>query len=175
MNFNDSVLKSYLFLFNFQSRLVIQQEQNHRHQTQSAITPTEVPQRIINKPKDLTSSLLDSNLSQLKLTHNSSNNNTWFNNNSTNNNFSTATGSSAKSPSNQWGESNNTNKNNWGAFDDLVPSTNKAAKVPLNQMTNRNTNPPAPLLMHSTNNNTYNKSIKGNNNLSADDIMEFLK
>lgn len=168
---------SDLILSFFCSRLVLQQEQNHRHQTQSAITPTEVPQRIINKPKDLTSSLLDSNLSQLKLTHNNSNNNTWFNNNSTNNNFTTshsATGSLAKSPSNQWGESNNSSKNNWGAFDDLVPST-KAAKVPLNQMTNRSSNQPAPLLMHSTNNNTYNKSIKGNNNLSADDIMEFLK
>lgn len=123
----------------------------------------------------MTSSLLDSNLSQLKLTHNSnSNNNTWFNN-SSNNNFTTshsATGSIAKSTSNQWGESN---KNNWGAFDDLVPSSNKTTKVPLNQMTNRSTNQPTPLLMHSTNNNTYNKSIKGNNNLSADDIMEFLK
>lgn len=158
-------------------RMVQQQEQNQRLQTQSAITPKPAPLKIINKPKDLTTSLMDNNLSQLKLAHSTStNNNTWFN---TTTNTSVASFGNFQSPvtspvSNL--QLNSTKKNDdWGAFDDLLPGAKKG-KIPLNQM-KQSSSQPTGFVQSSGSNNSFGgiSNRKNNNELSADDIMEFLK
>lgn len=145
-------------------RMVQQQELNQRLQTQGAITPKAAALKISNKPKDLTSSLLENNLSQLKLTHSTSNNNnTWFNtsNSSWGNNNTVTTPSQKKN-------------DDWGAFDDLMPnSSSSKKKTPLNQMKN-STSQPTNLMQHA-NSSTSMTNRKKTNDLSADDIMEFLK
>lgn len=159
-------------------RLTQQQEQNQRLQSQPSITPKQAPLKITNKPKDLTSSLVENNLSQLKLTHASNTSNSWFSSASNtfasttqNNNFQ----SPITSPSGggQWNAATSNKKNDdWAAFDDLLP--NKKNKVPLNQM--KSSNSASGLLMHTSNNNNFGGlSNRKNAELSADDIMEFLK
>lgn len=159
--------KLFLNIKNFIAfRLAQQQEQNRRLNSQPAIVPKAAPLKITSPPKDLTSSLLDSNLKQLKLTHNTSNNNTWFNNNS------------ASGAGSNWNSQTTTsrvgnNNNDWGAFDSIQPIS-RAAKIPLNQMSNSNSQS---LLMHTNATGSFssaNKS-KSSNVLSSDDIMEFLK
>lgn len=163
-------------------RLTQQQEQNQRLQSQAAIAPKQAALKINNKPKDLTSSLVDNNLSQLKLAHsNSTNNNTWLG--STSNNWN----ASAASPVSSFGNfqspptasaSNQkplvSKKNDdWGAFDDLLPS--KKEKVPLNQMRPSSSQPTGFVQSSGSNNSFKGVSNRKNNELSADDIMEFLK
>ncbi|KAG5671519.1 hypothetical protein PVAND_001713 [Polypedilum vanderplanki] len=152
-------------------RLTQQQELNQRLQSQASLTPQAAPARTVNKPKDITSSLMENQLSQLKLTHNTSNNNNWFSQstNSFNNNSIT----SPTSSSSQWTTISKKN-DDWGAFDDLLPnSTNKRGKVPLNQM-KTSASQPMNLMQHSNSGNSL-LSNRKKNELSADDIMEFLK
>ncbi|CRK88468.1 CLUMA_CG002209, isoform A [Clunio marinus] len=162
-------------------RLTQQQEQNQRLQSQQAITPKQAPLKIANKAKDLTSSLLDNNLNQLKLTHSTSaNNNSWFNttgnswNASTtqNNNFGSFQSPSASPASNPKESKKN---DDWGAFDDLLPNAKKE-KLPLNQMKS-SASQPTGFVQSSKSNNSFGgmSNRKNNNELSADDIMEFLK
>lgn len=158
-------------------RLTQQQEQNQRLQSQAAITPKPAALKITNKPKDLTSSLMDNQLSQLKLAHNaSSNNNTWFN--STSNSWNAQSSqtnlqSSVTSPSSNQRPIVSKKNDDWGAFDDLLP---KKGKVPLNQLKTSNSQPTG-FVQSSTSNNSFGgvSNRKNNNELSADDIMEFLK
>jgi SCY1-like protein 2 len=154
-------------------RLTQQQEMNQRLQSQPAIAPKQAPLKIANKPKDLTTSLLDNNLSQLKLAHgaSASNNNTWFN--STTNTWNqqqTQNSNFITSPT-----SSSTKKNDdWGAFDDLLPNAKKG-KVPLNQLKTSNSQPSGFVQTSGSNNSFGGVSNRKNNELSADDIMEFLK
>ena len=161
-------------------RLTQQQEQNQRLQAQPSITPKPAPLKITNKPKDLTSSLVDSQLSQLKLTHSkSTNNNTWLNSTSNNwnaqptqnNNYGNFQ-SVPSSTSNQRPASTK-KQDDWGAFDDLLPS--KKEKVPLNQMKSSSSQPSGFVQSSGSNNSFGGLSNRKNNDLSADDIMDFLK
>ena len=159
-------------------RLTQQQEQNQRLQTQASIVPKQAPLKIANKPKDLTNSLVDNNLSQMKMTHSkSTNNSSWLNSTSgtwnapsTQNSFQ----SPVTSPSSGSQRPLVSKKNDdWGAFDDLLPS--KKEKVPLNQMKGSSSQPTG-FVQSSGSNNTFGGiSNRKNNELSADDIMEFLK
>jgi SCY1-like protein 2 len=169
-------------------RLVQQQEQNQRLQSQPAIAPKQAPLKIANKPKDLTTSLLENNLSQLKLTHSSSasDNNNWFtsssnawnsgsNNNINNNNNNNHITSPTSSQWNNSSSGGSSKKND--DFGDLFSSSNISKKVPLNQMKNSNSQP-LNLMHHSTSNTGFGSMTnrnKNKNELSADDIMEFLK
>lgn len=149
-------------------RMVQQQELNQRLQTQGSIAPKPSAVKASTKSKDLTSSLLDNNLSQLKLSHSTSNNNNnWF------------------QPANSWtspapAQNNNsitspTQKKNddWGAFDDLIPnSSSSKKKLPLNQMRSSSSQP-LNLMQHSASSSMTNR--KKTNDLTADDIMDFLK
>lgn len=153
-------------------RLTQQQEQNQRLQTQAAISPKPVPLKIANKPKDLTSSLLDNNLKQLKLTHSTSTNSSWLN--SPNNAWSASQNSSFGSfqspPSNH--QSTSKKNDDWGAFDDLLPSS-KNKKVPLNQL-KQSSSQPTGFVQVSGSNTSFGGISNRKNELSADDIMEFL-
>lgn len=149
-------------------RLTQQQELNQRLNSQPSIAPKQAPLKITNKPKDLTTSLMDNQLNQLKLTHTMpNNNNTWFNPQSTNNNNNTM----PTSTSAQWNPASKKD-DDWGAFDDLLPNSNKK-KVAMNQMKMSSSQPIN--LMHLSNNSNNSVSNRKKNELSADDIMEFLK
>jgi SCY1-like protein 2 len=154
-------------------RLTQQQELNQRLQSQSSLTPQTAPSRATSRPKDLTSSLMDNQLSQLKLTHStsSSNNNNWFSpptsswsgggtSQNNNNSITSPTSSAAKK------------NDDWGAFDNLLP--NKKGKVPLNQMKS-SASQPLNLMQHGGGGGSGSISNRKKNELSADDIMEFLK
>ncbi|KAL7023868.1 hypothetical protein ACKWTF_012821 [Chironomus riparius] len=154
-------------------RVTQQQELNQRLQSQPSIAPKQAPLKILNKPKDLTTSLMDNQLNQLKLTHNApNNNNTWFapttntwNTSPQNNNNTMPTSASAQfNPASK-------KDDDWGAFDDLLPNSNKK-KVAMNQMKSSSSQPVN--LMHLSNSNNSMTNRK-KNELSADDIMEFLK
>lgn len=151
-------------------RMVQQQELNQRLQSQGSITPKAAPLKIGNKPKDLTSSLLENNLTQLKLTHSTSNNNNWFNtsNNNSNSSWSTpsANNNTVTTPSQKKNE-------DWGAFDDLLPNSSTKKKTPMNQM-KHSSSQPLNLMQHSSSSSSM-TNRKKTNDLSADDIMEFLK
>lgn len=157
-------------------RLTQQQELNQRLQSQTSLTPQAAPARTVNKPKDMTSSLMENQLSQLKLTHNTPNNNNWFSsstNSFNNNNNNSITSPTSSSSSSQWTTTSKKN-DDWGAFDDLLPnSNNKRGKVPLNQM-KTSASQPMNLMQHSNSGNSL-LSNRKKNELSADDIMEFLK
>lgn len=160
-------------------RLTQQQEQNQRLQSQAAITPKPAALKIANKPKDLTTSLMDNQLSQLKLVNTPSNNNTWFN--STSNSWnappqnSSSFGSAVTSPNSNQRPIVSKKNDDWGAFDDLLPNAKKG-KVPLNQLKTSNSQPTG-FVQSSNSNNSFGgvSNRKNNNELSADDIMEFLK
>lgn len=160
-------------------RLTQQQEQNQRLQTQQAITPKQAALKIANKPKDLTNSLVDSNLSQLKLTHSkSTNNNSWLSSSTTSQWQAAPTqnsfGSIQTPPSTQRTATPSSKKNDdWGAFDDLLPRAKE--KVPLNQMRSSSSQPTGFVQSSSSNNSFGGISNRKNNELSADDIMDFLK
>lgn len=147
-------------------RLTQQQEQNQRLQTQHPIAPKAAPLKVANKPKDLSNSLLDNNLNQLKLSHNTAPmNNNWF--------------GATSNPTSSWGNSStnqqkSSKKNDdWGAFDDLMP---KKEKVPMNLMKNSQSQPSGFVQSSGTNNSFGGlNNRKTANELSADDIMEFLK
>lgn len=162
-------------------RLTKQQEQNQRLQAQPSITPKPAPLKITNQPKDLTSSLVDSQLSQLKLAHSkSANNNNWFNSTTNtwtaqptqNNNYGNFQSSGTPLMSNQRPVSTK-KTDDWGAFDDLIPS--KKEKVPLNQMKSSSSQPSGLVQSSNANKSFAGLSNRKNNELSADDIMDFLK
>lgn len=166
-------------------RLTQQQEQNQRLQSQPAITPKPTALKITNKPKDLTSSLVDNQLSQLKLTHSkSTNNNSWLNSTTTTNTWNAQPAQNVSSfgnfqatatPANNINQRPVSTKKNddWGAFDNLIPS--KKEKVPLNQMKSSSSQPTGFVQSSNSNNSFGGISNRKNNELSADDIMEFLK
>lgn len=155
--------------FQDKQRLTQQQEQNQRLQTQQPIAPKVAPAKVVSKPKDLSSSLLDNNLNQLKLSHNTAPmNNNWFN-----------------APTNSWGSSSTSNQktsttttakknDDWGAFDDLMP---KKDKVPMMNLMKNSQSQPSGFVQSSGSNNAFGgiNNRKNANELSADDIMEFLK
>lgn len=157
-------------------RLTQQQEQNQRLNSQAAITPKPAALKITNKPKDLTTSLMDNQLSQLKLAHNTaSNNNTWFNTTNTqHSSFGSLQSTVSPPPASNQRPTVSKKNDDWGAFDDLLPS--KKEKVPLNQLKTSNSQPTG-FVQSSTSNNSFGgmSNRKNNNELSADDIMEFLK
>lgn len=157
-------------------RLTQQQELNQRLQTQPAIAPKQAALKISNKPKDLTTSLMDNQINQLKLTHNTANNNNnWFNPNTNSWNTSPQNNNTITSPTsnaNQWNAASKKN-DDWGAFDDLLPNNSKKNKVPLNQMKTSSSQPANLMQVSSSGNNSMTNRRK--NELSADDIMEFLK
>lgn len=155
--------------FQDKQRLTQQQEQNHRLQTQQPIAPKAAPMKVASKPKDLTSSLLDNNLNQLKLSHNTAPmNNNWFTP-ATNNSWgnSTATNNSSKPTAKK--------NDDWGTFDDFIP---KKEKVPMNLMKMSQSQPSGFVQSTNSNNSFTGLNNRKSNNpgeLSADDIMEFLK
>lgn len=161
-------------------RLTQQQEQNLRLQSQAAITPKPAALKINNKPKDLTTSLMDNNLSQLKLQHPAANNNTWFNsttntwNATTTQNSNFANLQSPTKPAANQRTTTSKKTDDWGAFDDILPGAKKG-KVPLNQMKASSSQPSGFVQSSSSNNSFGGISNRKNNELSADDIMEFLK
>lgn len=152
-----------------------QQEVSQRFPTSSVLQPASAgPMKILNKPKDLTSTLLESNLSQLKLTHSSDKSNI-LNNNPTfqpmsmqygnmNNNFSSFDNRMNSMPNSR--SSNTLNMNS------LLSSTERRTALP-------QSNSNSLLLQHSTNYSTSQSTSNKNNNkgidLSHDDILEFLK
>jgi SCY1-like protein 2 len=170
---NNNSMSSSMSLQDKQ-RVTQQQELNQRLQSQPSIAPKQAPLKILNKPKDLTTSLMDNQLNQLKLTHNaqSNNNNTWFapttntwNASPQNNNKTMPTSASAQfNPASK-------KDDDWDAFDDLLPNSNKK-KVAMNQMKSSNSQPVNLMHLSSSNNSMTNRK---KNELSADDIMEFLK
>lgn len=165
-------------------RMVRQQEQSQRLQNSAELVPkipamgsahTKVQ---ATKPKDLTSTLIDSNLNQIKSPQSQSGNNNWT---TSSNSSNWATGSSNSSWNGNFAgfpavtsptvppapTSSSNNGNNWSALDNLLPT--KPQKLPMNQMG-------APLLMaHSAVGNGNNSQAGGApNQLSQQDIMEFL-
>jgi hypothetical protein len=144
----------------------------------------------LNQPKDWTSSLIASNMSQLKTsasmpatatnwnsfgqTQQSSQpvGNSWVQSPPASSLTSPTSNWSQQpaimgAPTNQWQASNN---GNWGsAFDNLLPNKGQG-KVPMNQLTtSMSLNQPLMPAMSSTNNNSSSSTL-----LSADDIMNFL-
>lgn len=174
-NFTSMSTSSSTLSFQDKQRLTQQQELNQRLNTQPAVVPKQVPLKIANKPKDLTTSLMDNQLNQLKLTHNTANNNNnWFNSTTSTWNTSPQNNNSITSPTNsstQWSSASKKN-DDWGAFDDLLPNSGKK-KVPLNQMKTSSSQPVNLMQMSNSGNNLMTNRKK--NELSADDIMEFLK
>lgn len=198
-------------------RMARQQEQSQRLQSSADLKPKPVvvgmntsqgPMKLQQKPMDLTSSLMDSNLNQIKSPTGIKNNwatsgtgnggsdwgamtsapttggggsaagENWNGNFAGFNSMSsagtapmtmtspTSMGMMSAQPQ-QWGTATNNNaNNNWSALDNLLPA--KPQKTAMNQMGNQQ-----PLLMsQSTGNNSNIKS--GTNQLSQQDIMEFL-
>lgn len=170
---------SSMMTFQEKQKMSQQQAQSQRLQATQVIEPKPAPLKIANKSKDVKTSLFDANLSQLELaTKNNSNinnNNSWTNTTSWNFSSSDAPASNSFQPStttyNQ--RSHDTKKNQVsGAFDDLLPSKKK---IPLNQI-RPSTSQPSGFVQSSSSNPSF-KGItnRNNNELSADDIMEFLK
>lgn len=184
-------------------RMVRQQEQSQRLQNSADLVGKSGPLRLQQqKPVDLASKLIDSNLNQIKSPtgNNNANNGSWMTSPTSSNdnawgamtsstsggnwsaNFtgtnSMMTGGTQpqQQPAKQWsvtgssvGLSGNGN-NNWSALDNLLPA--KPQKTPMNQMSGQQ-----PLLMsHSQATSTVgsNKNQPGTNQLSQQDIMEFL-
>lgn len=157
-------------------RLTQQQEQNQRLQSQAAIAPRQAAINVPSKPKDLTTSLIDNNLTRLKLAHNTSNNNSWFNSTTSSWNAPTTQGAGGLPATSNSRPTSSKKNDDWGAFDDLLPNAKKG-KVPLNKLKASNSQPTG-FVDSSSSNNSFggvsNRKVN-NNELSADDIMEFLK
>lgn len=171
-------------------RLLAQQEMNTRLQSQSPLAPMASQAKPINKPKDLTSSLIESNLNQIRgqplwaqptmtTTPNNSNTFTPFNTFQTTNMTSSATPQWNQPPvQSQWATSNTTipHSSSLNSFNNLFQSKEK---VPMNQMQSiPKTNQMAPLLPSGGNfglNNNNSNNNQTNIQLSKDDIMDFLK
>lgn len=178
-------------------RMVRQQEQSQRLQNSADLVGKSGPLRLQQqKPVDLASKLIDSNLNQIKSPtgNNNSNNGSWMTSPTSSNdnawgampsstsggswsaNFAgTGTQQQQQQPiAKQWsvtgssvGLSGNGNSN-WSALDNLLPA--KPQKTPMNQLGGQ-----APLLMsHSQVTSKDNKGQTGTNQLSQQDIMEFL-
>lgn len=156
-------------------RLTQQQEQQQRLQSQQAIAPKPAPMKVASKPKDLTASLMDNNMSQLKLTHANTANNNWFNNPTSS--FTPASNTSSFGGAQSSQKPKKSESSDWGAFDDLLPGS-KTKKVPMNQLKTSNSQPTG-FVVSSNSNMSFggisNRKSNNNNELSADDIMEFLK
>lgn len=161
-------------------RMVAQQEMNQRLQSQTPIMPAAVQSKQPSKPKDLTSTLIESNLSQMRITPTPTN--TTWTQPSQNNSFASFNAFQS-SPALQWNQPAQqqwtsptqlpiTNSSSFNALNSLFPSKND--KIPMNQMQgNANKAMTAPLapnmnFMNNTNNNNQ------TNVLSKDDIMDFL-
>lgn len=164
-------------------RMVAQQEMNQRLQNQASIIPAQVPPKQPTKPKDLTSTLIESNLSQMRITPTPAMqpNSTWTQN--TSQNFASFNAFQS-TPALQWNTPTPAQQS-WTSPPQPVPNsssfnslnnlfTTKNDKVPMNQMqggANKTmTSPLAPTMnfMNNTNNNNQ------TNVLSKDDIMDFL-
>jgi hypothetical protein len=173
--------------------MVKQQEQSKILNSQPPIKPISAMNTKLNsQPKDLTSSLIASNMHQLK-TNNTMSTNNWpppqqqqqhtMNNWQQQTTITSPTSQSAANSSsmnwnhhpaimpspvvanNQW--SSSANNGNWNnAFDNLMP--NKTTKVPMNQLQSLN-QPLMPAMSNNVNNNNQTQNL-----LSADDIMNFL-
>lgn len=168
-------------------RMVAQQEMNQRLQSQTPIMPAAVAPKQQTKPKDLTSTLIETNLSQMRIAPQPSQmNNTWTQN--TSQNFATFNAFQS-TPAPQWNTpapvASVQQQQNWNAPTQVPPSNSfnslsnlfptKNDKIPMNQMqggVNKTmTNPlvnSSMNFMNTTNNNNQ------TNVLSKDDIMDFL-
>lgn len=150
----------------FLHRMLKQQEANQRFPTNSVLQPAPGPMRILNRPKDLTSSLLDSNLSQLKLSHSTEKSN-FINNNTT---FQPMQYGNMTSYSNfenrTTPNSRSSNSLNMNSFDSLLSPSEKKNSIP--------TSKTLLLLQHSTAPSSQ-RDNKKDSILTNDDIMEFLK
>jgi hypothetical protein len=166
MSGNRSYFEDFSSLFS----LVKQQEQAKILNSQQPLNPAPAMSKMtLNQPKDLTSSLIASNMSQLKTSASMPATATNWNSATT---LTSPTSNWPQQPaimaapaaSSQW---NATNNGNWGnAFDNLLPNKG-AAKVPMNQLTtSMSLNQPLMPAMSSNNNSST--------MLSADDIMNFL-
>lgn len=174
-------------------RMVKQQEQ--QNSAQKAAGPLKLQQKPFQnkQPRDLTATLMEANLSQIKSPTTSSVSNYWGSlssgssqvNNSASTNWNNSQGSSSLnwhnsnfSSSNagmgtmtstgggqQWSSAsqNNGNNNNWSALDNLLPA--KQNKVPMNQMSQ-------PLIAAPSQQSS--QGAQSNQLLSSQDIMEFL-
>ncbi|XP_063705477.1 SCY1-like protein 2 [Culicoides brevitarsis] len=157
-------------------RMVAQQEMNQRLQTQAPIMPSAAPQKQVTKPKDLTSTLIESNLSQMRITPTTNNQPNWqqpanfasFGNAFPSQPAATTTTNWNTTPS--W-NSTIPNSSSLNSLNSLMPMKND--KIPMNQMQKTLTSPIAPSMsfMNSTNNNSTSTTT---NVLSKDDIMDFL-
>lgn len=212
----SSVSSSSLTLEDKQ-RMVRQQEQSQRLQNSTELVAKPViSTRVAQKPIDLTSKLIDSNLNQIKSPTASNNTSNWMGSSSGNNagaaedttNWGAMTSSSSggnwngnfagfnSMPSGgsmmpqqqqqqqqpQWGAmnnkptnpSNNNNENNWSALDNLLPAKQK---TPMNQLVGGQQTQSL-LMPHSQASaqgpGMGGSSKQGTNQLSQQDIMEFL-
>jgi SCY1-like protein 2 len=124
-NWNSAMPTTSLSLED-KKRLVKEQEQVQRMQTQNTIVPQPVVQKIAPPPKDLTSSLMEANLKQINNNPtqiNSSFPTTW---NNSNNNWGAATTTGAATQNNSnWNnfQSTSSTQNNWSGTNTNQTST----------------------------------------------------
>jgi SCY1-like protein 2 len=162
-------------MMSLQEKLKISQQQE-----QNQIQPKPAPLKITNKPKDSKISLFDDNLKQLDLASNNNkiNNNSWMNTSTNSWNFASPDAAFGNFQSTTTATAPNQRslafkKNDDSlAFNDLLPAKKK---VPLNQI-RPSTSQPSGFVQSSSSNTSF-KGItnRKNNELTADDIMEFLK
>uniref|UniRef100_A0A6B2EG24 Protein kinase domain-containing protein n=1 Tax=Phlebotomus kandelakii TaxID=1109342 RepID=A0A6B2EG24_9DIPT len=154
-------------------RMAKQQEQAMRLQRQQAIIPpAPVATAAPAKPKDLTSTLMEANLSQMKnvvsTRGNAINNNTsttaWSPTTAAAPTWNSAVWSPTSGNAGQW-NNNKATPANWTALDSLLPQNKSSGKMSLNQMPTTN----QPLL-----NPSQNQSKQPANQLSTQEIMDFL-
>ncbi|XP_059616909.1 SCY1-like protein 2 [Phlebotomus argentipes] len=150
-------------------RMAKQQEQAQRLQKQATVVPKVAPA----KPKDLTSTLIEANLSQIKTTPatraSAINNNPSMAWSPTTTaapaNWNNAVWTPMPANTSQW-NNNRGAPANWTALDSLLPQNKSTGKMSLNQMQTTN----QPLLM----NPSQNQSKSSTNQLSTQEIMDFL-
>lgn len=153
-------------------RIVAQQEMSQRMQTQSSpITPVATQVKLPTKPKDLTATLIESNLSQIKSPTSPPTPQTWSTTTNTTtgwNNF----GQFQAAPTNAWQQVPKT-ASNLNSLNSLLP---QKEKIPMNQMqlTSMALPPLNSIGLINSNNNVTNGNQQGTKTLSQADIMDLL-
>lgn len=194
---SQTMPKSTSLTFQDKQRMMQQQELNQRLQAQAPLAPTAAPIKTPNKPKDLTSTLIESNLNQIKATTlqppSNQNNSPWNLGGSgsgisssgwiqqtptqPNNSHVFSAFQSAPAPALQWGNNTQTltsPTNQWSSLNTYASFNNRHDKIPMNQMgapsVSSNYSPLTPLSSNGNNNQTNTLTTK----LSSNDIMDFL-
>lgn len=166
-------------------RMVAQQEMNQRLQNQTPMMPAAVPAKQVTKPKDLTSTLIESNLSQMRIATPTTPaaQPAWNQQQPQQANFASFGNAFQSTPALQWNTPATQNTSMQWTTQQVVPNSNslnslnslfqKNDRVPMNQMQKTMTSPVAAPSMNFMNN-TNNNNNSSTNMLSKDDIMDFL-